>query len=119
MKQSSKSINEMKKSSRDGYVLRNINEMSNSKGYIVGRFMGKYGLTNSQTDEVEVAWKKLTEKDSYEKGHFHKKGVEINIVIAGSCQMVVNNSLVKMQQGDFLIVYPQSRVTNFKVNETV
>jgi mannose-6-phosphate isomerase-like protein (cupin superfamily) len=105
----------MKKSNTDSYFLGNISEMSDSKGYIVGKFMDKYGFYNSQTDEVEVAWKKLTSEDSYNKGHYHKKGVEVNIVISGSCQLTVNGDKVKMRKGNYLIVYPESTVSNFMV----
>jgi len=83
--------------------------------YIIGRFMGEKGFPNQETDEVEVAWKKLGSKDNYVEEHYHKGGVEINIVIAGSCSMVVNGERVSLGKEDFLIVYPETRLGNFEV----
>ena len=44
MKQYFKSTNNMKKASRNCYVLGNVDKVAESKGYFIGHFMDKYGL---------------------------------------------------------------------------
>ena len=106
----------MKIKNKNKFVKGNINTHSVGN-YIIGRFMGEKGFPEQETEEVEVAWKKLNSSDGYIEEHFHKKGVEINIVIAGGCNMNVNGEKVSLQKEDFLIVYPESKLGNFEVED--
>ncbi|HWA52037.1 MAG TPA: hypothetical protein VG895_03225 [Patescibacteria group bacterium] len=108
----------MKLGNKNKFVKGNIKDNS-VKGYFVGRFLDDKGFPLQETDEVEIAWKKLGPEDSYVEGHYHKGGVEINIVIDGSCSMVVNKIKVELVRGEFLIVYPESILSNFEVKESV
>lgn len=107
----------MKASNRNKYVLGNYKKGSWPKGYFIGKFMGEKGFPLQETEEVEITYKKITSKSNYKPAHIHKKGVEVNMLISGECQMVVNGELVKMKRGNFLIVYPQTRVSDFRVNK--
>jgi len=104
----------MKQDNKNKFVRGNIKDYSSTRGYLIGQFMRQKGFPIQETEEVEVAWKKLSNKDKYKKGHYHKIGIEINIVIAGGCSMEVNEEKVNLQKGDFLIVYPESVLRNFK-----
>ena len=108
----------MKTENKSKFVKGSIKDNS-VKGYFVGRFLGERGFPNQETEEVEIAWKKLGPDDSYSEGHFHKGGVEVNIVIDGNCRMVVNGEKLELSKGDFLIVYPEAVLSNFEVPEIV
>lgn len=89
--------------------LKNFQEFG---GYFIGRFMKEKGFPILETDEVEIAWKKLSIKFQGEKPHFHKKGVEINIVIKGKYKVLVNGESVEISEKEFLLVYPRTVLKN-------
>jgi len=66
---------------------------------------------------VEIAWKKLPTTFDEPKAHYHKGGVEINVIISGGYTAEVNGEVVDMKKGDFLIVYPESTLRNIKAEE--
>lgn len=53
------------------FVVGNIKNFDDSRGYFIGQFMSQYGRPDLITDKVEVAWKKLT-PDFKEIPHYHK-----------------------------------------------
>ncbi len=66
---------------------------------------------------MEIAWKKLPTTFDEPKAHYHKGGVEINVIISGGYTAEVNGEVVDMKKGDFLIVYPESTLRNIKAEE--
>lgn len=74
--------------------------------------MGERGFPVLETEEVEIAWKKLPLIFNEPKPHYHKKGVEINIVISGTCKLEIDKEVKELQKGDFLVIYPQSQLRN-------
>ncbi len=79
--------------------------------------MGDKGLPILETTEVEVAYKKLPEKFEEERPHYHKKGVEINIVIKGKYKVQINESIIVISQKEFLVVYPQAKLKNISAQK--
>ncbi len=107
----------MKTENKDKYYRGNVADFSETKGYLIGRFMGEKGFPLLETDEVEVAWKKLPAGSCNEKPHFHRKGVEITIVIAGRCRLEIDGKEISLSKGDFLVIYPETRLQNRATEE--
>ena len=103
---------DMKAKNKNTYVKGNKGEFSESSGYFIGRFMGEKGHPELATDEVEVAWKKLPATFDEESPHFHKGGVEINVVVSGSYKVQIESEKIALKRGDFLVVYPETRLRN-------
>lgn len=97
---------------KNKFVKGNINDFADIKGYFIGRFLGQRGFPELETDEVEIAWKTLPTEFGIEKEHFHKKGVEVNIVISGGYKVLVNGGEVEIRKGEFLVVYPETKLKN-------
>ena len=102
----------MKESNRNRYFVGNVSSFIETKGYVIGHFMGSRGFPLLETEEVEIAWKKLPEKFDEEPPHFHRRGIEITVVISHGYELEVNGELVKLRQGDFLVVYPETFTRN-------
>ncbi|MEK7497342.1 MAG: hypothetical protein AAB656_00290 [Patescibacteria group bacterium] len=107
----------MKVQNRNKFFLGKLENFQRFSGYFVGRFMGEKGFPVLETDEVEIAWKKLPINFHDERSHFHKKGVEINIVIKGKYKASVNGELIEISEKEFLIVYPQTTLKNISATE--
>ena len=107
----------MQASNKNNFFLGKLEDFQKFSGYFIGRFMGEKGFPVLETDKVEVAWKKLPTNFSDEKPHFHKKGVEINIVINGKYKALVNGELIEISEKEFLVVYPQSTLKNVSATE--
>lgn len=107
----------MKVDNKDKFFLGNVGDFDSTKGYFIGRFMGEKGFPLLETDEVEIAWKKLPTTFDEPLPHFHKKGVEVNIVISGSYKLEINGEEKELCKGDFLVVYPESRLRNISAQE--
>jgi len=107
----------MKRINKDKYVKGKLGDFQKFNGYFIGQFMGEKGLPALETDEVEIAYKKLPEKFEEEKPHYHKKGVEVNIVIKGRYKAQVNGKVVEISSNEFLVVYPQSTLKNISAQK--
>lgn len=107
----------MKTKNKNKFVKGNVNDFSETKGYFIGRFLGQKGFPSLETDEVEVAWKKLTITFDEKVPHYHKGGIEINIVIAGSYLVWVAGEKIKLSKGDFLVIYPETQLKNLSAEE--
>ena len=106
----------MKITNNNKFILGNKDDFSETKGYFIGQFMGQRGFPELETEEVEVAWKTLPTNFS-EEPHYHKGGVEINIVIKGSYKAIVNGQELTLTAGNFLVVYPQTVLQNVSAEE--
>lgn len=107
----------MRKENREKYVKGNVSEFSQTKGYFVGRFLGEAGHPELETEKVEIAWKELPTTFDEETPHFHKGGVEVNIVISGSYTVQIEDETVTLIEGDFLVVYPEKKLKNISAEE--
>jgi mannose-6-phosphate isomerase-like protein (cupin superfamily) len=102
----------MKAQNKNKFAHGNIKDFSETKGYFIGQFMGERGFPHLETEEVEIAWKKLPTIFNEDRPHFHKTGVEINIVIKGSYKVWLEGKEKTLKKGDFLIVYPEAKLKN-------
>ena len=102
----------MKLTNSNKFFLGKLADFQKFSGYFIGGFMGEKGFPVLETDEIEIAWKKLPLDFGDENPHFHKKGVEINIVIKGKYKAVVNGELVEISEKEFLVIYPQTTLKN-------
>lgn len=107
----------MKAANRDKYFHGRYKDFDKTGGYFLGQFMGSKGHPLLETDEVEIAYKKLPANFGDKKPHYHKKGVEINIVISGSYKVCIQGEEVELNKGDFLVVYPESELKNISAQE--
>ncbi len=107
----------MNLANKNKFVKGNISDFSETKGYFIGRFLGEKGFSDLETEEVEIAWKTLPTEFGVEKEHLHKKGVEINIVISGKYKVLVNEVEVEISKGEFLVVYPETKLKNLSAEE--
>lgn len=100
----------------DGFVVGKTSDFESSRGYFIGQFMSQYGKPDLVTDQVEVAWKKLT-PDFKEIPHYHKIGIDINIIISGHVTAVISGKKYELYPRDFLIVYPPTVLDDYIVHE--
>ena len=71
-----------------------------------GHFMDEELL---KSDLVEVSWQNISNKKPDPKDkHFHKRSVEINIVISGWVKVTLNGQRFKVKNGECYIIYPQA-----------
>lgn len=98
------------------FVVGKVSDFENSRGYFIGQFMGQYGRTDLVSDQVEVAWKKLT-PDFKEIPHHHKIGIDISIVVSGHITAKIDGKRYELRQKDFLVVYPPTIVEDFVIHE--
>lgn len=84
-----------------------VTDHDNTHGWFFGQFMGEKGYPLLESEKVEVGWKSLPKGFTSHK-HYHKVGTEINIVVAGSCVVRINDSIIELSKGDFLVVYPEA-----------
>lgn len=98
------------------YCIGNIKNFSNYKGWFMGQFIdsNKYPLLKS--DKVEIAWKKLPENFT-DKTHIHKRAIEVNIVIAGWFEVIINEKKLKIIKGQFYVIYPYTTLSITKVKK--
>ena len=61
---------------------------------------------------MEVAWQDITGKkiDLFKDWHYHKKSVEINIVLSGSVRLKIDGEETFIKKGEFWVVWPGSVV---------
>jgi mannose-6-phosphate isomerase-like protein (cupin superfamily) len=107
----------MKSINKNKFAIGKLEDFQKFSGYFIGQFMGENGFPILETNEVEIAYKKLPEKFEKEKPHYHKKGVEINIVIKGKYKAQVNEKTVVISEKEFLVVYPQAKLKNISAQK--
>ena len=102
----------MKVQNKNHFFVGNIKNFSQPNGYFIGQLMGERNYPLLETDEVEIAWKKLPTRFNDDKPHFHKKGVEVNIVVSGAYKVSVEGKEKTLKAGNFLVVYPKAKLKN-------
>jgi len=107
----------MKRTNKDKSFKGKLKDFQKFSGYFIGQFMGERGFPILETDEVEITYKKLPEKFEEERPHYHKKGVEVNIVIKGKYKAQVNGENVEISSNEFLVVYPRSTLKNISAQK--
>ncbi len=107
----------MKKTNKNKHYFGNVSQFSETEGYFLGQFMGERRFPLLETDEAEITWKKIPTVFNEDKPHFHKVRVEINIVIPGRYQLIVNGKKLELKKGDFLVVYPEAKLINLSADE--
>ena len=107
----------MKIANKNKFVHGKIADFDDTGGYFIGQFMGQRGKPVLETEEVEVAWKKIQTEFSDSKPHYHKRGVEINIVINGSITVLISEKEITIRKGEFLIVYPETELLDISAEE--
>lgn len=90
------------------YKVGKVSDFAKSKGWFFGHFADDPLL---QSDAVEVAWQNISNKQTSPKDkHLHTKSVEINIVLAGEINLVINGEKFSLHKGEFYIVWPETIV---------
>ena len=94
------------------YFVGKLKDHDYGRGWFFGRFVKEKLL---RSDLVEIAYQKLDkikiENESYP--HYHKKALEINIVINGSCNFKLNDKKITVKKGDFYVIYPDVQISNY------
>lgn len=107
----------MKTQNKNKFFYGRVKDFSQTKGYFIGQFMGQKGFPVLETDKVEIAWKKLPRTFKEETPHFHKRGIEINIVISGCYKVWIEGEEKELKKRDFLVVYPQAKLKNISATK--
>ena len=103
------------KNKKNHYYVGKIEEFAKRKGWFFGAFADQPFLNS---DLVEIAWQKLPNlKPDPEQKHYHKQAVEINIVISGWIEMIINKNKHKLSKGDFYVLWPESIIENITTSE--
>ena len=94
----------MIKNNKGNFFLGKVADFVTRKGWFFGHFMDDKLL---RSNLVEVAWQDISNKKSSLKDkHFHKKSIEINIIISGWVKITINGKRVKVNRVDFFVIYP-------------
>lgn len=91
-------------------------DFEESRGYFIGQFMAKYEKPELVTDKVEISWKKH-DKSFKEIPHYHKIGIDINIIISGHVTAIIAGKSYDLYPKDFLVVYPPTILEDYIVHE--
>lgn len=71
-----------------------------------------------QSDDVEVAWQKISGKKAVpEDKHYHTSSVEINIIISGEVRVSINGEKCVLHKGEFYIIWPETIVEEVEAAE--
>jgi quercetin dioxygenase-like cupin family protein len=103
------------KSKSGEFFVGKVADFEKRKGWFFGHFAAEELL---RSDLVEVAWQDISGKrgDPGDK-HFHKNSVEINILISGWVRIIINGERVRLERGDFYVVYPYAVVEEIEAGE--
>ncbi len=97
------------------YFIGKVEDYAQKKGWFFGHFMDEELL---RSDLVEVAYQDVPDKKADPTDwHYHKKAVEINIVLSGSATFKINGETVKVEEEGFWIVYPGTVIDDFSTSE--
>jgi len=96
------------------YFIGKVGDHIQKKGWFFGRFMEEELL---RSDLVEVAYQDISDKNpDHNDWHYHKKSLEINIVISGQATFKINGEKVKVGEGEFYVVYPYTTIEEFSTS---
>ena len=106
----------MSDSRKGKYCVGDIKDFSKYRGYCMGHFIDKEEFPLLQTDKLEIAWKAFDKCVSEEKPyrHFHKKCIEIDMVISGWIDVELDGKVHRIKKGQFYIVYPYTKTKDIK-----
>lgn len=90
-----------KKIIRDKYYLGEFKDQEKHKGWFVGSFFEKDHPC--KTDYIEILYKEHKEGDTVDP-HFHKKKIELLIMLNGKAEYKVNGKRFILESGKFLFV---------------
>lgn len=97
------------------YIVGKISDYAKRKGWFFGGFADNELL---QTDLVEVAWQKISNKKADVKDkHLHTSSVEVNIVISGEVSLTINGKDFTFHKEEFWIIWPETIVENVMAGE--
>jgi len=105
----------MTRSHQNQYIVGKVRDFAKRKGWFFGHFMDEELL---KSHLVEVAWQNISSKkpDPIDE-HFHKRSVEVNIVISGWVKITLSGKRFKVKKGDFYIIYPQTVIEDVEAGE--
>ncbi len=90
----------------------NVDIHARERGWFFGHFMDEPLL---RSDLVEVTWQRLpNRKPSDDQRHLHRQTVEINVVIAGSVELKINDVEHSFGRGDFFVIWPETIVSDVR-----
>ena len=93
------------------YLLGKPEEIKGTKGYLVGAFMESAGYSDLQNESLEIAVLDLPVCDE-SKPHYHKVMTEINYVISGKLDLVVDGEELVAEAGQFFVIKPGTVLQN-------
>jgi len=83
------------------YFLGKFNKPNDYRGWFIGTFFK--GSHPCKTDDLEVLYREHTKGDIC-KPHYHRKKVEVLIMLEGKARYTVNDKEVILENGLFLFV---------------
>lgn len=83
------------------YFVGKYKEFNDTKGWFVGSFFNNNHPC--KTDKVEVQYKEQPAGHICKK-HYHKKKVEIIIILEGKAIFTINDAKLEIKTGDFLFI---------------
>jgi quercetin dioxygenase-like cupin family protein len=90
-----------KKLKNNKYYIGKYNKFEKYKGWFIGSFFNDDDPR--KTDKVEVQYKEQ-KKGHVCKSHYHKKKIELLIMIKGGAIFTINGNRQKIKTGDFLFI---------------
>ncbi|HUK98906.1 MAG TPA: cupin domain-containing protein [Gaiellaceae bacterium] len=89
-----------------------VDAQSQERGWFFGHFMDEPLL---RSDLVEVTWQRLPERvPADDQRHLHRQTVEINVVIAGTIELRINDVAHTFRRGDFFVIWPEAVVSDVR-----
>ena len=89
-----------------------VDEHAQERGWFFGHFMNEPLL---HSDLVEVTWQRLANRaPADDRRHLHRRTVEINLVIAGSVELRINDVEHSLRRGDFFVIWPEAIVSDIR-----
>jgi len=89
-----------------------VDTHARERGWFFGHFMDEPLLRSGL---VEVTWQRLAERAPADvQRHLHRQSVEINVVIAGSVELKINDVAHTFRRGDFFVIWPEAIVSDVR-----
>lgn len=93
----------------------NVDDVTKARGWFFGSFMDVELL---KSDLVEVAWQQLPNvKPSADQAHFHRSTAEVNIVIQGWIELVIDGENHHLDRRQFYVIWPESVVSDISTSD--
>ena len=87
-----------------------VDTHAQERGWFFGHFMDEPLL---RSDLVEVTWQRLANREpADDQRHLHRQTVEINVVVAGTITLRINDVEHSFRRGDFFVVWPEAIVSD-------